>query len=263
MKQILFKCLSQYNIKMLINTTDEVPLFLQKGEFYKTLISFDIFVPMEIDDINFKNNLILNNINDLFYLLNTLRFWMIEYSDFPYEIIFNFVIQNHVLNYSELFSSFPELEITNEIRLLLDRNMIMIGTNRCTLSYDATKYGYILLLKYCFQNNLCSDDIILKKVATQFGRVKCLEYIHINSSGNDIIKYTCHLMDYRYDPILSILYTYNLCDIAAKYGNLDCLQFLHENGYSWNYETLNLAEYYNHIHCFEYISKQLNPIKNM
>ena len=70
-------------------------------------------------------------------------------------------------------------------------------------------------------------------------------------------------MDYRYDPILSILYRYNLCDIAVKYGNIDCLQFLHENGYSWNYETLNLAEYYNHIHCFEYISKQLNPIKNM
>lgn len=263
MKQILFKRLSQYNIKMLINTTDEVPLFLQKGEFYKTLISFDTFVSMEIDVINFKNNLILDNINDLLHLLNTLRFWMIEYSDFPYEIIFNFIVQNYFLDYSELYSSFPELEIINEIRLLLNRNMIMFGTNRCTLSYDAGKYGYILLLKYCFQQNLYINDVILKKVATQFGHVKCLEYIHNNGSHKDLYKYSFHSMDLRYDPILSILYTYNLCDIAAKYGNLDCLQFLHENGYSWNYETLNLAEYYNHIHCFEYISKHLNPIKNM
>ena len=231
MKQILFKCLSQYNIKMLINTTDEISLFLRNGEFYKTLISFNTFVPMEIDDINFKNNLTIDNINDLFHLLHTLRFWIIEYINLPYKIIFNFVIQNHFLNYSELFNTFPELEITNEIRLLLDRNMIMFGTNRCTLSYDTTKHGYILLLKYCFQNNLYSDDVILKKVAAQFGHLKCLQYIHINGSDKDLYKYLCHPMDFRYEPHLAILYRYNLCDIATIYGNLDCLQFLHENGY--------------------------------
>lgn len=244
---------------MFINSLNDIPSFLQKGDFYETLITFEHFNPIEIDEYNFKNNLMLDNINDLIHLLNTLRFWLIEYNDFPYQVIFDFVKTYCNLDYTELYDIFPELEIINEIKLLLDRNMKMFGSVRCTVAVDAAQHGYILLLKYGYKHNWFIDDVFLKKVASQYGHLNCLKYIHFNGTGNDSYKYRVSTMDMRYDLCHAILYRFSICDIAAIYGNLDCLQFLHINGYSWDWETCHLAKRYNHKNCFQYIISHDSP----
>ena len=49
------------------------------------------------------------------------------------------------------------------------------------------------------------------------GHLECFKYSHKNKSG-----------DYY-------------CDLAAEYGQKECLQFAHENGYPWSADTCFLG----------------------
>lgn len=50
-------------------------------------------------------------------------------------------------------------------------------------------------------------------------------------------------------------WTTSACQIAAQYGHLACLQFLHENGCSWDEETVLAARLYGHEECEAYARK--------
>lgn len=50
---------------------------------------------------------------------------------------------------------------------------------------------------------------------------------------------------------------YNACDVAASHGHLDCLKFLHLNGYTWNIENIKLKYYI--FNCREYIIENSIP----
>ena len=41
--------------------------------------------------------------------------------------------------------------------------------------------------------------------------------------------------------------------MAAKYDNLECLKYAHENGCEWNITTFDYAEKNNHIKCINYL----------
>ena len=40
--------------------------------------------------------------------------------------------------------------------------------------------------------------------------------------------------------------------IAAKYGDLKVLKYLHEHKYAWDERTCNFAEQNGHLECFKY-----------
>ena len=43
-----------------------------------------------------------------------------------------------------------------------------------------------------------------------------------------------------------------LCNLAAKKGHIDCLKYLHKNGYPWNNWTCNYAAMNGNIECLKY-----------
>jgi hypothetical protein len=45
------------------------------------------------------------------------------------------------------------------------------------------------------------------------------------------------------------------CNIAARLGHLDCLKYLHKNGYPWNNDTCNEAAANGHLDCLKYAHK--------
>ena len=70
-------------------------------------------------------------------------------------------------------------------------------------------------------------------------------YMIIEKGGSlPLIKASCELS--RHSPPLRI------CEISAKYGRLDCLQFAHESGYPWDPYTTYSAAIGDHIECLEY-----------
>ena len=46
---------------------------------------------------------------------------------------------------------------------------------------------------------------------------------------------------------------YMMCTIACKYGQLECLQVLHKNGFRWNDLAANLAASYGRLDCLRYL----------
>ena len=72
-----------------------------------------------------------------------------------------------------------------------------------------------------------------------------LVYHAIEKGGSlNFIKACCELWGDRND--------YHICELSAKYGRLDCLQYAHEFGFPWDEYTTYCAAVGNHIECLEY-----------
>ena len=51
----------------------------------------------------------------------------------------------------------------------------------------------------------------------------------------------------------------DLCCSAAEYGQLDCLIFLHTNGYAWGYDTPRYSARKGHLECLKYLHENGCP----
>ena len=103
-------------------TTQDVPAYLKKSEFYKNIPNNDeSFI---VQDMHFKSDDSIDCMEDLFHLCHTLRFWIVEYEDFPFTTIFDFIMNymetHKSIQLTSFYETFPELEIIQEIKLLVN-----------------------------------------------------------------------------------------------------------------------------------------------
>jgi hypothetical protein len=132
----------------------ELPLFIKKGELYKSFsdeTSFTINRKMKLD-LNIYSN------NDLYFLLDTLLFWQVK--DFPnevYDYVFqnkkNIDFKNNVIN-EDTYNYFIGLDEIEELELITE----LSGEK---LISKIIEKGYINLLKYLIENrkNILNENV--------------------------------------------------------------------------------------------------------
>ena len=147
--------------------------------------------------------------------------------------------------------------------------------------HNSASKGHLDCLKYAHKNG-CPWNEETCKFAVTNGHFECFAYavenncpwdkkecleIAIEKNDQDIIKYIeIEIQEFTEYPIRYLrdrvdkgypaknrgYYDEELCEQAAKKGFLDILQYLHENGYSWNWKTCKNAAKNGHLKCLKY-----------
>ena len=74
---------------------NKLPLYLKSSSLLQTLLDLDGYdKEIEIQSKYFCENIIINNLDDLIFIIRVLDFWQID--DTPYEI-YDYVFKNKVL----------------------------------------------------------------------------------------------------------------------------------------------------------------------
>ena len=121
------------------------------------------------------------------------------------------------LQSSELINTFVKMESENKTEFdnLMTENQLW--KNMYSLKNKPEEFSYFTCAAYS-------------------GLLDCLQHMH---SKNEIIDKSSEDATHA-------------CMYAAQNGQLECLKFLHENGYSWNEFTCARAAQYGHLDCLKY-----------
>ena len=82
-----------------------------------------------------------------------------------------------------------------------------------------------------------------------------MDAIKVKEDINELVKFgrLCSLMlFYKRYKNEGIFWTPQTCMLASSYGHLNCLQYLHQNGFPWDISTCDGAAENGHIECFKY-----------
>jgi len=82
-----------------------------------------------------------------------------------------------------------------------------------------------------------------------------MDAIKVKEDINELVKFgrLCSLMlFYKRYKNKGIFWTPQTCMLASSYGHLNCLQYLHQNGFPWDISTCDGAAENGHIECFKY-----------
>ena len=234
----------------------KIPEFLHDSELYKTCLESG-------DDFNilkkyYKNDLIIESIDDFIHLLYTLRFWcinMISYEIYDCIIENKNLIMKYLYVLKEIFYDF----------LLFEEFEILIGyksTQKNIISI-CTEKGFLNLMKYCYKNNYPWNSSTCSNAA-KHGHLSCLKYAHENGCPWD--KYTCfygasngHLVCLKYAHENGCPWDLTICYKAAENGHLACLKYAYENGCPWDKYTCFDAVSNGHLACLKYAHKNGCP----
>ena len=252
----------------------EIPEFLHYSELYKTCLeSGDDF---EILKKYYKNNLIINSIEDFIHMLYTLRYWCIE--KIPHEV-YDYVISNKIIieiYYNLLEDIFHEVFFLKEFNILFrfdKENLCKESAHRGMINclkyayengypwteetcYIASEHGHLDCLKYAHENG-CPWDTRTCSYASIDGYLDCLKYAHENGCRWD--KKTCwfalrngQLACLKYAHENGCPLTEDTCSDASKNGHLDCLRYAHENGCPLTEDICSDASKNGHLACLKY-----------
>jgi hypothetical protein len=81
-------------------------------------------------------------------------------------------------------------------------------------------------------------------LAARYGRLATLQWL---------------VQDDRAARPVSFMLMTSVCKEAAKYGQLDCLRYLHERGWSWNATTCRAAAEHDQLACLRYAHENNCP----
>ena len=213
------------NIKL-----SQVPEYLRNSELYITLCNNarDGDIPeeesIEIPANCMKQSASVNTLADLESLLFTLRFWMS--SALPEELI-TFCIRNS----SSAADSLGRFEAQ-----LSQLEHLYSVTSAMALPADLAKRVWDTNGTCLFKSIMTNEPgYFMAKAAMAPGKPDIMRCLH---------RY--------YDEQQINPWSIDICAIAARLGNLDCLQYAHENGCEWNHYTCSAAAGRRHMHCLQY-----------
>jgi hypothetical protein len=106
--------------------------------------------------------------------------------------------------------------------------------------------------------------------AAQYGHIKSLQYLH-ETHGCQINNNACCLVALRAKSLDCLRYIFEHCNnvvylkgtytafVAAKIGDVDCMQYIHEQGCAWSSETCDAAARHGHVECLQYAHQHGAP----
>ncbi len=266
------------------------PSFIKKSIHYQQIIDNESMI--DIHKRFYKPNQIIKSVQDLDWLLETIRYWMIN--EIPYSMIFDFLLskknyycfyENHlqsefIINIQQIIQKYFDMSIVQDFQLIMETNDKWILQNACIqgrihlIQYfvQKNKHHFIFMsetsvyslqdkinnvyTKYNNKNILtCDKKLDHLFLLCRFNHIHCLEYI-FSVFENDILK------QYYQDKPSEYVNAYQkkiefYLQTSIFYGNLSCLQFLHKkNKSSFNYIHPVDAVRNGHLECLQYILQE-------
>lgn len=221
----------------------DIPQHLRLGEFYPKLHGQDLVISIPVK--NFKLNLNVDILEDLYWLLETLSYWMIQ--EMP-ETLIAYVLYHGSAQCNTICSSY-ELQFP-ELRLLQSLQNVPVTT----WIPMAAQFGAIQMLKYLKENGY---DITLHSahIAAGVGELECLQYTV--KEGNIQLDAATSLQAAASGNVACLKFVHEhgggwhdqVCETAARSGYLDCLKYAYEHGAPWTVSTTNTAACYGRLSC--------------
>jgi len=100
--------------KFISISIEKIPDWLKDSIFYQNLDKEDIFIPIPKD--KFKNEIKINNIDNLYKYLEIVRYWMII--NCPYEIYDYIKLNQNIIDLSYIKEKFYDLSFFDEFIIL-------------------------------------------------------------------------------------------------------------------------------------------------
>jgi len=254
----------------------DIPLYLQKGEFYRNLEGGDpqgrIEIPVHCFHVDGES---AENLDEFSQLLRVMVFWMLE--EIPLGVL-QFCSQNKMCVWHDTILNFPEAQGLNilpslqaaypdedtlslaEIFLTGRWEVIVHTVDRISRNSSATAFaagaGNLRALQllheegFDWHSNTCVN-------ASQFGHLECLKYAHENGCPWDGRVHQRaaqhgHLRCLQYAHEQALQWPPDVCELAALHGHLACLSYAHEKGGSWDRDTVASAAQNGHVDCVKY-----------
>lgn len=127
---------------------------------------------------------------------------------------------------------------------LLEHGYFINCSQSYFVSIAAARVGNLAGLRWAKKHNHWGGSQILLEIAVTTENVDCVQFIHESGStqmdGGEYI-----------DLNNTCCYAVNVCCLAAKHGELECLRYLHEHGYVWG-NTAIWAASHGKISCLQY-----------
>jgi ankyrin repeat protein len=116
-------------------------------------------------------------------------------------------------------------------------NALLFGNYDLSVELSSGGSNFIAEEEFCKNNYIA----IILRLAVLGGNLDCLKliYNYINHQNNYIY--------FNYGTMYSFA-------IAAKFGRLDCMKYMYENGCSIDSRAIKYAKKYGHLDCVEYLS---------
>jgi hypothetical protein len=121
---------------------EKIADWLKDSIFYQNLDKEDIFISIPKDKL--KNEIKINNIDDLYKYLEIIRYWMII--NCPYEIYDYLKLNQHIINFSFIKDNFYDLPFLDEFEILFSTEN---NNNKYFICNKASEKGFLNLLKIC------------------------------------------------------------------------------------------------------------------
>jgi hypothetical protein len=155
---------------------------------------------------------------------------------------------------------------TNKLELLKWAREVK-GCEWNTNTIDAAAFlGNLEMIKYCVANECPGVDSCCAGAA-HGGQLECLKYLHEvvqapwdddgQTALNAVDSHSLHILEYLVDR----KYEFNdanacslACSLAAQYGDLDCLKYLHETAKApWDGRAVRQAHKHKKPDCLQYL----------
>jgi len=252
------------------------PLFIQNSLLYQQIkessVKNDSFT-IDLHSQYYKPNYHVNSTEDLDWLLETLRYWMID--DIPYTPIFHYVfstkINNHLQmkhfqqNMMNIIEKYFDMDIINDIKIIMNQQYHLYLQTACVQGrfhfiqflihkkisvWDFEKKWVYLIDTVSNMNDMYSDQYICNSkkdidpvyILCRYNHLKCLQFI-FSIYKNKII---------QYDWISYYINT------AIYYGHLTCVQYMHQlKHHSFTRQSSFYATLNGHVDCLQYVHENI------
>jgi len=127
----------------------------------------------------------------------------------------------------------------------------------------AASNGHLHILEYLVEREYDEYNEFACANAAGNGHLDCLKYLHEEAkapwdwktanraASNGHLHILEYLVERKYDEFQ---YNEYVCVVAAEYGHLDCLKFLHETAKApWDEWAVRYAHEYHHPECLQYL----------
>lgn len=208
---------------------NKLPSYLKSSSLLPILLDlYGYDKEIEIQSKYFCENIIINNLDDLIFIIRVLDFWQID--DTPYEI-YDYVFKNKVLIKSNFDLIKLEFNEKNNVICEIDIIIYNEGDDICD---NAANTGSLNFVKYLHDRGYPWSSGVCMNASGQ-GHLEVLKYSLINGCPWHVY---CSMF-------------------AALRGHVNCLKYAHENNYfCYDYDVL--YEYANgHLECMNYIQSKI------
>ncbi len=216
---------------------NNLPQFLKSSPLLP-ILSGNHNKEIEIQSKYFCENIIINNIDDLIFIIGVLDYWQIN--DTPYEI-YDYVFKNKDLiesNFELIKLEFNEKNnVICEIDIIINEEFCAYDTDLCS---NAAHIGSLNLLKYLHVHGYPWCRGACMNAAGE-GHLEVLKYLLTNGCPWHIY---CSMF-------------------AALDGHVNCLKYVYENNYiCYDNDVLyEYAEARGHLECMKYIQSKIDSVK--